>query len=135
MNHMIETKIDQFTLDSKEDLKNEIIFNCNIGYYFTAREKLYALLKTSLDFFLYKQLTAYNLSAMSCCVEKILNELVSTKQLTKTFVDFIASDVYTIYEDYQERSIEDFVIKSRNHDNMVEVNWPRVVSFLKRIYK
>ena len=93
------------------------------------------LLKESLDDFIYKPLTAYNLSAMSCCVTNILDELVVERRLTKGFVDFIASDVYTIYEDYQERSIEDFVIKSRKHGDTVEVNWPRVVSFLKEIYK
>jgi len=136
MNLMIETNIDSSKIDSsKEDMKNEIMFQCNIGNYFTAREKLYDLLKTSLDSFLYEQLTAYNLSAMSCCATNILNELVVERRLTKGFVDFIASDVYTIYEDYQERSIEDFVIKSRKYDDTVEVNWPRVVSFLKEIYK
>jgi hypothetical protein len=130
---MIETKIDNFISDSLEpDVKNEITFQCNIGNYFAAIENLCNLLKESLDNFIYEPLTEYNLSIMSCCVEKILNELVSTKQLTKTFVDFIASNVYTIYEDYQERSIEDFVIKSRKHDDTVEVNWPRVVLFLKR---
>ena len=129
-------KIDHFVSDSLEsDVKNEIMFQCNIGNYFTASEKLCDLLKTSLDSFLYEQLTAYNLSVMSCCVANILNELVVERRLTKSFVDFIASDVYTIYEDYQERSIDNFVIKSRKHDDKVEVNWTRVVSFLKEIYK
>jgi len=132
---MIETKIDQFTSDSKEDLKNEIIFKCNIGNYFTAREKLCDLLKISLDGFRYDSITKYNLSVMSSCVANILNELAANRSLTKRFIDFIASDVYIAYDDYQERSIEDFIIKSRKYDDTVEVNWPRIVSFLRNIYK
>ena len=51
---MIETKIDHFISDSLEpDVKNEIMFQCNIGNYSTAIEKLYDLLKESLDDFIY----------------------------------------------------------------------------------